>query len=122
MGPCRNKNDIPGMTDASQFLVEHGGTVLFGAVLLEQAGLPLPAMPWLVAAGGLAASGKLNPIAAVGVTVLACLVADSTWFYVGRRSGKRVLSLLCRMSLEPGCCVGRSEGFLARHAEKGLVA
>jgi membrane protein DedA with SNARE-associated domain len=110
------------MSGQTQFLIEHGGPVLFGVVLLEQAGLPLPALPWLVAAGALAASGKVNPFVAVGVTLLACLVADSGWFYVGRRSGKRGLGLLCRMSLEPNRCVSRSEGFLARHAEQGLVA
>jgi len=110
------------MSGPTQFLIEHGGPVLFGVVLLEQAGLPLPALPWLVAAGALAASGKVNPFVAVGVTLLACLVADSGWFYVGRRSGKRGLGFLCRMSLEPNRCVRRSEGFLARHAEQGLVA
>jgi membrane protein DedA with SNARE-associated domain len=88
------------MIESTQFLVEHGLAVLFGVVLLEQAGLPLPAMPWLVAAGALAASGKLDPIVAVGVTMLACLTADSVWFYVGRGSGTRVLGFLCRVSLE----------------------
>src|SRR5262245_9462385 len=108
------------MNESAQFLVEHSGPVLFGVVLLEQAGLPLPAMPWLLAAGALAPT--LNPVEAIGVTVLACLVADSAWFYVGRRKGKQVLGLLCRISLEPNCCVKRSEGFLAHHADKGLVA
>ena len=49
------------MSEAAQFLVKHGGAVLFGVVLLEQAGLPLPAMPWLVTAGALAAGGKGEP-------------------------------------------------------------
>lgn len=110
------------MTEAPQFLLEYSGPVLFGVVLLEQAGLPLPALPWLLAAGALAARGRADLIMSIGVTVLACLVADSAWFYIGRRKGKRVLGPLCRMSLEPGCCVQRGQGFLARHAEKGLVA
>jgi membrane protein DedA with SNARE-associated domain len=109
------------MSGPTQFLIEHGGPVLFGVVLLEQAGLPLPALPWLVAAGALAASGKVNPFAAVGMAILACLVADSGWFYVGRRNGKRGLGLLCRMSLEPNRCVSRSEGSRSPRRE-GLVA
>ena len=72
--------------------------------------------------GALSASGGLNLAGAIGVTVLACMAADSIWFYVARRSGKRVLSLLCRVSLERDCCVRRSESFLTRHAEPGLVA
>ena len=110
------------MNDAANFLVQHGGPVLFGVVLVEQMGLPLPSMPWLLAAGALSAGGNLNLAVAIGVTVLACMAADSIWFYVARRSGKRVLSLLCRVSLERDCCVRRSEGFLARHAAPGLVA
>lgn len=110
------------MTEAPQFFLEHSGPVLFGVVLLEQAGLPVPAMPWLLAAGALAAKGRAGLAMSIGVTVLACIMADSGWFYVGRRKGKRVLGLLCRMSLEPSCCVQRGEGFLARHAAKGLVA
>ncbi len=110
------------MNESANFLVQHGGPVLFGVVLVEQMGLPLPAMPWLLAAGALSASGDLNLAVAIGVTVLACMAADSIWFYVARRSGKRVLSLLCRVSLERGGSVRRSEGFLARHAAPGLVA
>jgi membrane protein DedA with SNARE-associated domain len=108
------------MSNFTQFLI--GTPVLFGVVLLEQAGLPLPAIPWLLAAGALAAVGKLNPTAAVGVTVLACLIADSAWFYFGRRNGKRVLSLLSRMSLEPNRCAQRSQRFLLVHAARGLLA
>ena len=110
------------MNEAANFLVQHGGPVLFGVVLAEQMGLPLPVMPWLLAAGALSASGNLNLVGAIGVTVLACMAADSIWFYVAPRSGKRVLSLLCRVSLERDCCVRRSEGFLVRHAAPGLVA
>ena len=109
------------MTDFTQFLVEHGTPVLFGVVLVEQAGLPLPAIPWLLAAGALAAVGELSPVAAIAVTVLACLIADSAWFYFGRRNGKRVLSLLCKLSLEPNPRAHRSEQFLADHAARGLL-
>ena len=89
-------------------------------VLAGQAGLPLPSVPWLLAAGALAAVGELNLVAAIAVTVLACLISDSAWFYIGRRNGKRVLNWLGRMSLEP-TGARRSEGFLARHAAAGLL-
>jgi membrane protein DedA with SNARE-associated domain len=42
------------------FLAEHGGVVLFVAVLAEQLGLPLPALPWIVGAGALAANGQIH--------------------------------------------------------------
>jgi len=42
------------------FLAEHGGAVLFVVVLAEQLGLPLPSLPWIVAAGALAADGRIS--------------------------------------------------------------
>ncbi len=110
------------MNELTQFLVNHGGPVLFAIVFAEQAGLPLPAAPWLLAAGALSASGTLNPVLAVGMTVLACVTADWIWFYVGRRFGQRVLRWFCRLSLSQNRCVGRTQGLFARHGVQGLVA
>jgi membrane protein DedA with SNARE-associated domain len=100
----------------------YGGPVLFAIVFAEQAGLPLPAAPWLLAAGALSASGHLNPALAVGLTALAAVMADSLWFFVGRRGGQRVMRLFCRMSLSRTSCVGRSKGLFARHGLQALVA
>ncbi len=110
------------MNDITQFLMGHGGLVLFAIVFAEQAGLPLPSAPWLLAAGALSASGKLNPALAIGVTALAALLADSLWFYVGRRGGQRVLRLFCRLSLARNSCVGRTKNLFARHGLETLVA
>src|SRR5438445_5027877 len=106
------------MNELTQFLMSHGGPVLFAIVFVEQAGLPLPSAPWLLAAGALSATGKLNPVLALAMTALACVVADSIWFYVGRRGGQRVLHLFCRLSLAPSTCVGRTKGLFARRSEE----
>ena len=45
------------MEDWVGFLIEHGAAVLFLVVLAEQIGLPLPAVPFLLAAGALAGAG-----------------------------------------------------------------
>jgi len=109
------------MNDFTRFLSGHGGIVLFVAVFVEQIGLPLPAVPWLMAAGALAADGKMNAWLALGVTFVACLIADSSWFYLGRRLGHRVLGLLCRISLEPDSCVRRTQNIFVRYGMRGLV-
>jgi membrane protein DedA with SNARE-associated domain len=70
----------------------------------------------------LAASGRLDPLADIGLATLACLIADSTWFYLGRHGGKRVLDRLCRLSLAKDSCVGRSERLFARHGLTGVFA
>src|ERR1051326_5368916 len=109
------------MNDITQFLVNHGGPVLFAIVFAEQAGLPLPSAPWLLAAGALSAGGKLNPALAIGLTSVAALLADSAWFYIGRRGGQRVLRLFCRLSLARHSCVGRTKGLFARYGLLALV-
>jgi membrane protein DedA with SNARE-associated domain/rhodanese-related sulfurtransferase len=109
------------MNDLTRFLSSHGGPFLFVAVFLEQIGLPLPAVPWLLAAGALIASGKLSVWPAFGAAFLACIVADSIWFYLGRRLGHRVLALLCRISLEPDSCVRRTQNAFSRYGMRGLV-
>src|ERR1051325_11497799 len=95
--PQANPGRIGLMNEISPFLVNHGGPVLFAIVFAEQAGLPLPSAPWLLAARALSAGGKLNPALAIGLTSVAALLSDSAWFYIGRRGGQRVLRLFCRL-------------------------
>src|ERR1039457_2657782 len=109
------------MTETSQFLVNHGPPIVFAAVFLEQMGLPLPAVPLLLAAGALSATGKFSPLLGLGVAVLACLIADTFWFYLGRYRGHRVLGLLCRISLEPDSCVRRTQNVYTRYGLRGVV-
>ena len=109
------------MDDVTQFLVRHGGLVLFATVLAEQVGLPIPAVPVLLAAGALAGAGKMHLALAVVLGVTACLLGDLLWYYLGRHHGARVLKVLCRISLEPDSCVRRTEGFFVRHGTRSLV-
>jgi membrane protein DedA with SNARE-associated domain len=104
-----------------QFLIQHGYLLLFAWVLIEQMGLPLPAVPLLIAAGALAGSGKINLTVAMGLAISAVLLADVFWYYLGRYRGGRVLKLLCRISLEPDSCVRRTEDVFARHGAHSLL-
>lgn len=103
------------------FLIRHGYVVLFAWVLAEQIGLPLPAIPILLAAGALGGMGKMNLGVAIGLAVAASLLSDSVWYEIGRRKGGKVLNFLCRISLEPDSCVRRTENIFARHGARSLV-
>ena len=109
------------MDDVTQFLIRYGELVLFVVVLAEQVGLPIPAVPVLLAAGALAGAGNMSLPAAIGLALVACLLGDLLWYYLGRYRGARVLGLLCRISLEPDYCVRRTENFFIRHGTKSLV-
>jgi membrane protein DedA with SNARE-associated domain/rhodanese-related sulfurtransferase len=102
-------------------LQEHGLLLVFLAVLTEQIGLPVPAYPILIVAGALVVSGKFSWLACLVVAMLACLISDFIWYSAGRRYGKRVLALLCRISLSPDYCVTQTEDKFRRWGAKSLT-
>jgi len=81
----------------------------------------MPTLPWLLGAGAFAASGKINVFLAVGVTVLACVLANTFWFYLGRFRGRQVLSWACRISLELDSCVRRTQRLFTRHGPSAIL-
>jgi membrane protein DedA with SNARE-associated domain len=109
------------MTEALEFVSRHGYIVLFGWVLAEQLGLPIPAIPLLLAAGSLASAGRMNLAIVLLVALVASLLSDSFWFYLGRVRGSRVLNLLCRISLEPDSCVRKTETSFADRGVRSLL-
>jgi len=110
------------MNETLEFLVRHGAAVLFAAIFVEQMGVPLPAAPWLLAAGALAATGRINWFVALSAATVGSLLADLIWFYLGRYGGQRMLNLLCRISLEPDSCVRRTQDLFTRYGMRGVVA
>jgi len=104
-----------------EFLLHHGYVVLLGWVFLEQIGLPVPAMPLLLAAGALAGAGRLSFLVSLFSATLAAVAADCIWYQLGRRKGIKVLQLLCKISLEPDSCVRRTEGVFAKQGARSLL-
>jgi len=104
------------------FLIQHGYSVLFFWVLLEQLGLPIPAIPLLLAAGALAGIGRLNPLALFTVAVAAALISDLFWYQIGRKRGSKVLPFLCRLSLSPDNCVHQTKDLFRRYGPRSLLA
>lgn len=109
------------MRETIDFLTLHGYTVLFVWVLAEQLGLPIPSLPMLLAAGALAGAGNLSIAWAVVLALTASVIADLLWYEVGRRRGGRILSLLCRIALEPESCVRRTEDAFQDHGSRSLL-
>jgi membrane protein DedA with SNARE-associated domain/rhodanese-related sulfurtransferase len=110
------------MSQILSFLAEHGGLVLFVVVLVEQLGLPLPSLPWIIAAGAVAADGKINLPATFTGIVAACLIADFVWFKLGQHGGARIMGVLCRISLQPDTCVQRTRNLFDRHGMRSVIA
>jgi membrane protein DedA with SNARE-associated domain len=109
------------MSEIVEFIVRHGEIFVFFYVLADQLGVPVPAVPALLAMGALAGVGKINFALALGLSVAASLVADTVWYALGRIRGASVLRLLCTVSLEPDSCVRRTEDAFVRHGVRALI-
>jgi len=110
------------MNETFQFLSRHGYAVILVWVCAEQAGIPVPAVPVLLAAGALAGMGRMSLPAAAALAMLGAMASDALWYGLGRRRGIRVLKLLCRISLEPDSCVRNTQGVFARYGARSLLA
>ncbi|MHB8500497.1 MAG: VTT domain-containing protein [Candidatus Acidiferrales bacterium] len=104
-----------------EFLLHHGYIVLLAWVFIEQAGVPIPSLPLLLAAGALAGSHQLNLFASLFVVAFAAVSADSLWYQLGRRKGIKVLQFLCKITIEPDSCVRRTEGIFSRQGARSLI-
>ena len=101
--------------------LEHAGVaVVFLFVLVEQAGLPIPAYPLLIIAGAWSAQGGASFASILAAAIAACLIADLAWYGAGHRLGSRVLRAMCKVSLEPDSCVSDAERMFTRFGTRVL--
>lgn len=102
-------------------IAQYGLALVFVNVLLERAGLPLPATPTLIICGALAATGRLSAWAILVLAILACVIGDTLWYVAGRYYGRRVMKFLCRVSLSPDACVRTTENRFERWGRVTLI-
>jgi membrane protein DedA with SNARE-associated domain/rhodanese-related sulfurtransferase len=102
-------------------LGEHGYLILFAVAILETFGLPIPAALALLVAGAASARGLLNPWWAAGGAFLCIATGDTLMFLMGRYTGWWLLSMLCRLSLNPESCILRSADAFYRRGRTLLM-
>ena len=104
----------------NQLLQQDSNLLVFGNVFLQQLGLPVPSVPTMVLAGSQSA-GWMALAAMLLAAVLASLLADWIWYTAGRKFGYRVLSLLCKLSINPSTCVNQTEARFTKWGVWSLV-
>jgi membrane protein DedA with SNARE-associated domain len=109
------------MSKIIQFMFLHGYGLLFIGSFLAQFGLPIPAIPLFLAAGALAGMGEFNLFMILLVAISAILLSDLLWYEIGRYRGHKVLSWICRISLDPDSCVQSSKSMFSRHGSHSLL-
>lgn len=108
------------LSQLTQTLHEDAVWVVFLNVLMQQLGLPVPAVPTMLLAGSLAGTfGQIGPL--LGAAVVASVMADLVWYVAGKMFGYRVLAGLCKLSINPGSCVSQTEARFVRWGVSSLV-
>ena len=109
------------MNDTVQFVLKHGYPTLFAAVFAHQLGLPVPGPLFLLAAGALAAAGKLGLLTVLVLAITACVLGDWPWYEAGRRHGDKVLHFIHRLARDPDAHDRRAKETFARYGPRILV-
>lgn len=101
--------------------MDHGYSVLFIGVLVDQIGIPLPVLPLLLGAGALCGLGQLDLLTAISLAAGGSFISNVFWYEMGRLRGRAVLGFICKISFEPDTCIRRTEETYLRHGKSSLV-
>src|SRR5262249_29691090 len=88
----------PAMSHAIDLLIRYGYAVVFGVVLAEQIGLPVPSQLLLVGAGGLAGSGRLNPFIVLVAGAVSPLLRATGGWGIARPAPPRASVVVCAVA------------------------
>lgn len=109
------------MSGIFQFVLKHGYAILFGAIFAHQIGVPVPGPLFLLAAGAVAAVGKMGFVTILVTAITATVLADWPWYELGRRKGMKVLHFIHRLSRDPDFHDRRAKATFARYGPSILL-
>ena len=104
----------------AQLLQNNSGILVFINVFLQQLGFPVPAVPTMMIAASQATTMPLLSTMLLAA-IFASLLADWIWYQIGRKFGYRVLTLLCKLSINPSSCVNQTEARFSKWGVWSLV-
>ena len=85
------------------------------------AGLPIPGDPLLLVMGAMVGDHRYSFWVSLLIAITGALIGDYFWYELGRLRGRSVLSVLCRLSLEPDTCVRNTEARFSKDGERTLL-
>lgn len=118
-------NDVDGTTMDFHWLlsvfIQQGYLLVFFAVFLDNAGVPLPGELALLAFGFLARTGHLHVGGGLAAASLGAMAGDNVSYWVGRLGGVRILQTYCRITLGSGQCVEKAVAFYHRFGRLTVI-
>ena len=100
-------------------LLNHVMVVVFGAFLIEAAGVPLPTRILLIVAATLAEPRQLPGL--VAATTAGSLIGDHVPYAAGAVTGPRILVLYCRLTLGSEQCVEKTVAYFKRFGAGAIM-
>ena len=110
----RGASVIPAQT-SQKAMTAYAFSLLFAAVLANQAGVPVPVVPYLLTVGALSAHAGTGMLLANLVAVGAALVADAIWYGLGRWRGRSAMLAVARLLRQSAEYVDSAEGRFRGH-------
>src|SRR4051812_7254209 len=102
------------------FVARHLHLVVFGAFLIEGAGVPLPSRILLILAASFAEDSRTLMLLVV-TCLTAAVAGDHLPFLGGRLAGTRILALYCRMTLGSQQCVEKAVAYFVRFGAAAIL-
>jgi membrane protein DedA with SNARE-associated domain/rhodanese-related sulfurtransferase len=102
-------------------LLQHGYALLFAYVLIVSIGLPIPVDPLFLLMGAMIGNHRYGFIASFFAAVVPAVLGDLAWYQLGRIRGRSILSLLCKLSIEPDTCVRNTEESFSKRGDSALL-
>jgi membrane-associated protein len=97
-----------------------GYPLLFGLIMAESAGVPLPGETALITAGALAGRGKLSIALVIAVAAGAAIIGDNLGYLLARRYGRGLLQRPGPFLSHRRRVLEFGEPFFARHGPKAV--
>ncbi len=97
-----------------------GYPLLFGVVMAESSGVPVPGETGLIAAAVAASQAKLQIELVIPIAAIAAIVGDNIGYQIGRKGGRWLLERPGRFARQRRQVLSTGEPFFERHGPKAV--
>jgi membrane protein DedA with SNARE-associated domain len=104
----------------THLLLSYGLILLFGAVAIESAGIPVPGETALVTAAFLASQGHYSIVAVIAVAAAGAIIGDNVGYWIGREGGRKLLERWGPVRRYADKSLPPAERFFEKHGAKAV--
>lgn len=102
-------------------VIPYGYWIVFAAIFLDNAGLPIPGELLLLIFGALARNGDFSLSAGLLIASAAAMSGDTIGYWLGRLTGDRALRTYCRATLGSGACIPRAVSYYHHYGPATVI-